>query len=189
MQCLLNDFNLTTSCLASIASYKRAGCSVDIPANWVTLEPEHIQASSETSTRADWLMYVRENPQLEHLIEQAIVSNKDLAIAAARVALAHAELKRVQPKRLPTIQASFAGTRQKLNAFGPTLINAPAYDNYSASLGLRWEIDLWGSLKNQVQSQRALLESSQANLRYAQMSDCLAGCQNLARHHSLGRSI
>ncbi len=174
MQCLLNSVLISLLAVwlsACASSPKRAQVAlVDIPANWVTLEPELIQASSETSTRADWLMYVREDPQLEHLIEQAIVSNKDLAIAAARVALAHAELKRVQPKRLPTIQTSFAGTRQKLNAFGPTLINAPAYDNYSASLGLRWEIDLWGSLKNQAQSQRALLESSQANLRYAQMS-------------------
>ena len=174
MQCLFNSVLislLAVSLSACASSPKRSQIALeDIPANWINLEPELIQASPETSTRADWLEYIREDPQLEQLIEKAITSNKDLAIAAARVALAHAELKRVQPKRLPNIQASFASTRQKINAFGPTLINAPAYDNYSASLGLRWEIDLWGSLKNQVQSQRALLESGQANLRYAQMS-------------------
>lgn len=174
MQCLFNSVLVSLFALwlcACASSPKRAQLqTIDIPANWVALESEPIQASPEASPPADWLNYVRKNAQLKSLIEEAIASNKDLAIASARVSLAHAELKRIQPKRLPLIQASFAGTRQKLNTFGPTLINASAYDNYSASLGLRWEIDLWGSLKNQVQGQRALLESSQANLDYAQMS-------------------
>lgn len=172
MQCLFNSLLILLLVLwlpACATSPQRAQLqTIEIPSNWATLPSE--ETSYGESPNALWLTYVQENPQLKGLIDKAISSNKDLAIASARVALAHAELKGIQPKRLPQIQASFAGTRQKLNAFGPSLINAPAYDNYSASLGLRWEIDLWGSLKNQIENQRARLESSQANLRFAQMS-------------------
>ena len=82
-----------------------------------------------------------------------------------------AELRVIQPNRLPTVDINAQGKRQKINEASQTLLSSEALSNeYTASLGLRWEIDLWGSLRNQVQFSRAQLESSQANLKYAQMS-------------------
>lgn len=151
---------------------------VEIPSQWQSdLQSDlgnKFKGPSEKNTsiltEATWLNYFKNNEQLQLLIDQAIVSNKDLVIASSRVAQAQAELRSIQPNRLPTVNLNGQGKRQKINSTSQPLIDGLQTNEYTASLGLRWEIDLWGSLKNQVQFSRTNLESSQANLKYAQMS-------------------
>ena len=149
--------------------------TLEIPENWQSeSNPEYTDKNkrdTEFFTDASWLDYFENNAQLQVLIEQAILSNKDLVIASSRVAKAQAELRTIQPNRLPTVAINAQGERQKINKASQVALSSGALGNeYIASLGLRWEIDLWGSLKNQVQFSRTQLESSQANLKYAQMS-------------------
>lgn len=137
-----------------------------IPDNWQSesssLYTDKNSTDSKDFTDSTWFDYFENNTQLQALIEQGILSNKDLVIASSRVDRALAELRVIQPNRLPTVDINAQGKRQK--------INEALRNEYTASLGLRWEIDLWGSLRNQEQFSRAQLESSQANLKYAQMS-------------------
>ena len=137
-----------------------------VPEDWQS-ESSSQYANKDSTDNTDftdsiWFDYFENNTQLQALIEQGILSNKDLVIASSRVDRALAELRVIQPNRLPTVDINAQGNRQK--------INEALSNEYTASLGLRWEIDLWGSLRNQVQFNRAQLESSQANLKYAQMS-------------------
>ena len=146
-----------------------------IPENWQSeSSSQYVDKESTDSidfTDSIWYDYFENNTQLQALIEQGILSNKDLVIASARVDRALAELRAIQPNRLPTVDINAQGIRQKINEASQTLLSSESLSNdYTASLGLRWEIDLWGSLRNQVQFSRAQLESSQANLKYAQMS-------------------
>lgn len=140
-----------------------------IPENWQSESSSQYtdidSTDSKDFTDSTWFDYFENNTQLQALIEQGILSNKDLVIASSRVDRALAELRVIQPNRLPTVDINAQGKRQKINEASEALRN-----EYTASLGLRWEIDLWGSLRNQVQFSRAQLESSQANLKYAQMS-------------------
>lgn len=161
------------SCATSVK--QKAVEKVEIPENWQSESnpdyPETTKSNPVNITDASWLDYFENNVQLQALIEQGILSNKDLVIASSRVAQAQAELRTIQPNRLPTVDINGQGKRQKINAASQAALSTGALSNeYSASLGLRWEIDLWGSLRNQVQFSRAQLESSQANLKYAQMS-------------------
>ena len=146
-----------------------------IPDNWQSESSSQYTDKDSTDsldfTDSIWFDYFENNTQLQALIEQGILSNKDLVIASSRVDRALAELRVIQPNRLPTVDINAQGKRQKINEASQTLLSSEALSNeYTASLGLRWEIDLWGSLRNQVQFSRAQLESSQANLKYAQMS-------------------
>ena len=146
-----------------------------IPDNWQSESSSQYTDKDSTDrmdfTDSTWFDYFENNTQLQALIEQGILSNKDLVIASSRVDRALAELRVIQPNRLPTVDINAQGKRQKINEASQTLLSTEALSNdYTASLGLRWEIDLWGSLRNQVQFSRAQLESSQANLKYAQMS-------------------
>ena len=127
---------------------------------------DHIDFTDNT-----WFDYVENNTQLQSLIKQGILSNKDLVIASSRVDRALAELRVIQTNRLPIVDINAQGKRQKIKESSQTLYSSEALSNeYTASLGLSWEIDLWGSLRNQVQFSKSQLESSQANLKYAQMS-------------------
>ena len=146
-----------------------------IPSNWLS-ESSSQYTDKDSRDRMDitdsiWFDYFENNTQLQALIKQGILSNKDLVIASSRVDRALAELRVIQPNRLPAVDINAQGKRQKINEASQTFLSSEALSNeYTASLGLRWEIDLWGSLRNQVQFSRAQLESSQANLKYAQMS-------------------
>ena len=141
--------------------------TVEIPSKWRS-DDSSVYVFRDNS----WSDYFENNAQLQAIIERGIISNKDLVIASSRVERALAELRAIQPNRLPSIDINAQSDRQKISeASGQAILSNESPSNeYSANLGLRWEIDLWGSLRNQVQSSRAQLESSQANLKYAQMS-------------------
>ena len=137
-----------SSCATSVK--QTAPKTLEIPENWQSeSSPEYTDKNkrdTEFFTDASWLDYFENNAQLQVLIEQAILSNKDLVIASSRVAKAQAELRTIQPNRLPTVAINVQGERQKINKASQVALSSGALSNeYIASLGLRWEIDLWGS--------------------------------------------
>ena len=156
---------------ASSAKYNES--EINTPTNWQSIEFDSERYTDWVlkSRESDWLNYFKENETLQSLIKSALLGNQDIAIAASRVALAQAELKSINANRLPFVNGSLNNNRQKINSFGPTSINnAITYENYVGSLGLRWEIDLWGSLRNQTKANLAILESNEATLQFAKMS-------------------
>ena len=154
-------------------SAKYAESKIYTPADWQSIGfgSEEYSDFALTSRDSDWLDYFQEDQTLKSLIKSALAGNQDIEIAASRVALAQAELKSINANRLPLLNGTLGNNRQKINSFGPTSINnAVTYENYVSSLGLRWEIDLWGSLQNQTKASLALLESNEATLEFAKMS-------------------
>ncbi|MFK4874681.1 efflux transporter outer membrane subunit [Novosphingobium sp. ZW T3_23] len=93
----------------------------------------------------DWNAFFRE-PQLQALITQALANNRDIRLAAARVAEARAAWRIEGSALYPQLDAVAAGTR------GRTLVTGT--DQYadikqvSAQLSASWEIDFWGRLRN-----------------------------------------
>ncbi|RYF91736.1 MAG: RND transporter, partial [Caulobacteraceae bacterium] len=97
------------------------------------------------------------DPVLTRLVETAVASNTDIAIAAARVDEARAQTRVSRAALLPTLDAG-AGAQdaRSLNAFGqPTTA-------YSAQpqLTFAYEVDLWGRLRDQDRAARAGLQAS-----------------------------
>lgn len=95
-----------------------------------------------------WRDFFR-HAELQHLIEEALANNRDVRIAATRVAEARAAWRIEGASLYPQLDAVGTGTR------GRTLFNLPTVGatpvdvkQISAQLSASWEIDFWGRLRN-----------------------------------------
>ncbi|WP_432260657.1 efflux transporter outer membrane subunit [Cupriavidus sp. TMH.W2] len=89
------------------------------------------------------------DPELQALIAKALDNNRDLRIAAARLAQAYAAYGIQRADLYPWIGVAADGSRARvpgdLNLTGRPLISS----QYQLGVGLStWEIDLWGRLRN-----------------------------------------
>ncbi len=97
------------------------------------------------------------NEALSALMDSVAVNNLDMAIAAERVLELHNQYRIQWAPRAPSVQFSGDGTRQvtptNSGTSGSFSANIPGFPDrfditsYSASLGLGWEIDIWGKLR------------------------------------------
>ncbi|EIF34941.1 efflux transporter, outer membrane factor lipoprotein, NodT family [Burkholderia sp. Ch1-1] len=101
-----------------------------------------------------------DDPVLDSLIERALVQNRDLAIAAARVDEFYGRLMTTRAGLFPQIGANFAGSRSRgvpAPGFAPTVGNQVQLDVMAS-----WEIDLFGRLRRMTEAARADYLGTQA---------------------------
>lgn len=97
--------------------------------------------------------------QLTALVERAIANNTDVAIAAARVRAARADVALAQAQLLPTLDAGLAGgTSRTVSAFGTPLEQDFAQPQVTAS----YEVDLFGRLADSKSAARSGYLASKA---------------------------
>ena len=87
------------------------------------------------------------DPVLTALVDEALVNNSDLRIAASRVELARAQYRVQRADRLPSVNAAGSFTRDSRPS--PTVPGDNVITNtWSAGLAVpAWEVDLWGRVK------------------------------------------
>lgn len=109
---------------------------------------EAVSVPGETVATVGWRDFFLE-PELQRLIGEALAHNRDLRLAAARVAEARAAWRIEGASLYPQLDA--VGTGQR----GRTLFNLPEVGaspvdvrQVSAQLSASWEIDFWGRLRN-----------------------------------------
>ena len=119
------------------------------------------QAAPEAASFADapWWDVFRD-PILQWLIQEALKSNYDVALAAARVQEARAQVSVARSDLFPSFDYSAAVSRSKVlpglqgRPGGP----APTASNFfSASMSASWEVDIWGRVRRLNESARATL--------------------------------
>ncbi|MDR3580465.1 MAG: efflux transporter outer membrane subunit [Oryzomonas sp.] len=125
----------------------------DIPAQW-------------------WQMF--HNPELDHLIRQALKDNPTLAAAQATLIQAQENLRaRSGSVYYPSVDASFTGTRQQASgaAFGQPNAGTFVFSLLSATVGVSYALDVFGGgrrelegLRSQVDYQRFQLEGTYLTL-------------------------
>ena len=132
-------------------------------------EANAIGVSAVETIRPDWWSNFNDD-YLDMLMQQAISSNYDLKILAARTGVAEAAISQANAARLPTVDATLAG-RMQGSAGGPTT------NTYSQATGVGWEIDIWGKLKKGVQAQEADFKATEADWRagYLTLASDLSG--------------
>ena len=117
-----------------------------------------VKTAADTANTEWWHQF--EDPVLDALIDEALVNNKSVKIAAAKVEQASGLLVQTRSPIFPQINYSGSGEKQRLTELGATPMSA-AIPNpqtaYQVLAGASWEIDLWGRI-------RRLTESAQANL-------------------------
>ncbi|KTT03141.1 RND transporter [Pseudomonas oryzihabitans] len=137
-------------------------------AGWKAASPRDDQAKG-----AWWQAY--EDPQLAALLGQVAVSNQNVAQYQALYRQARALVRESRAETLPSAtldakatrseNASSASGSSSSMAGGATVRNAE-----SLSLGLSWDLDLWGKLRRTLEEDRASAQASAAELANATLS-------------------
>ncbi len=103
---------------------------------------------------------------LDTLIRTALVQNKDVLIAAARVSAAKATVGYNRADQFPTVNVAAGASRGTFS--GVKLPNTT--NNFYAYPELFWELDFWGKYRSATDAARAQLAASQYGMRAIQMS-------------------
>ena len=135
-------------------AYKEAG-------TWVVAKP------SDTVPKGKWWEAFRD-PILSGLVEQVEVSNQSLAAAMARYRQAQAATASARSGYFPVLGYDVNGQRQ---GQGTGVITGSGLGNrYTAELNAKWEVDLWGNIRRQVEAASATEQASAADLNNARLS-------------------
>jgi multidrug efflux system outer membrane protein len=114
---------------------------------------------------------------LRELVQTALTQNYDVRIASARVLAARAALGITRADQFPTVDAyaQYSNLRLTQNGITPLPSGFPLERNLTETgLGLNWELDFWGRLRNATAAARNRLlatEESQALVRQTLVVD------------------
>ena len=142
---------------------------VQAPEVWTTGE----EVSSELDP-AWWRTFGDE--KLDSVVAEALATNYDLAIAAARLEQASADAKVAAADLYPQVRANLSGARRKQNFIGFPIpgsegrVLLSTSTNLGFSIEASWEIDLWGRLSAQARASLASYQASAADVDGARLS-------------------
>jgi NodT family efflux transporter outer membrane factor (OMF) lipoprotein len=143
-------FRRLRSILLGLCALLLSGCFVGLEKPETDLDiPDSYRAGDRKPDAAlptlDWWRGFR-SKQLTDLIEEAQVSNLDIAAAVARIMQADAQARIAGAPLLPNVQLDGSGTRSRASqATGAsTSSGGSERSTYSSSLTASYEIDFWG---------------------------------------------
>ena len=155
--------------------------SIEVPESykeardWKPAEPQ------DAKPRGNW-WDLYDDADLDALMRQVAVSNQSVRLAAARYEQAVALLGNARSGYFPTITADVSSTRSQ-NAFtvggggsGTTSASAAAAGKSTttqdrASASMNWELDVWGRIRRNVESNRESAQASAGDLAGALLSE------------------
>ncbi|MGH7122303.1 MAG: efflux transporter outer membrane subunit [Acetobacteraceae bacterium] len=163
------------------ASFLLAGCTVGpnyqrpaaiVPAHykalsgWVVAKPE-----AAINRGAWWSIFA--DPTLDSLGSQVAVSNQTIKAAAAAYAEARALVNEARAGFFPTLSANAGVTRGSVSGGSSTRFSGASFTetNYTLEGSGAWDLDLWGSIRREVQSSVAAAQVSAADLANAELSE------------------
>ncbi|EHL89200.1 NodT family efflux transporter, outer membrane factor (OMF) lipoprotein [Campylobacter sp. 10_1_50] len=124
----------------------------------------------ETSDIRDlwWKEFHDEN--LNSLVESALEKNTDLRIAYLNLEKAKASLGVAEADLLPGVNLNAGATRTRNSAETATHLPQTTTKSYEINLGLSYEIDLWGRVRNSVLAANESLNASKFDYDSARLS-------------------
>ncbi len=144
------------------------GCAVTGPspiaAPPAAAAPPRWQAEPAEGSIADWALLA--DPELDALLRQAEAANRDLAQAALRIAQARTQARLGELRLTPSASVS-TGASRPLDP--PGGLPAVTSRSYGTSLGVGYELDLWGRLAAQRSADQAQLAAAAADQRAARL--------------------
>jgi NodT family efflux transporter outer membrane factor (OMF) lipoprotein len=128
--------------------------SVAVPGAWAS------RGGSAGAVQDDWLATFGD-AQLHALVLEALASNLDLRVAAARVERAGAYAKQAGSTLYPQVNLLASGSFTGSDS-------GSAFE--TAGLFLSWELDLWGRVRSQAAAGTAQVEATARDAEYARQS-------------------
>jgi len=117
-----------------------------------------------------WSMYG--DPALDQLAAQVDVSNQNLKISEAAYRQAVALIRQSQSQLYPTIGYTGSVLQQsgRTGSSTATVSIGTSTSQWSVGSTLSWEIDVWGRIRRQIESDSAAAQASAADLMSARLS-------------------
>ncbi|WP_373273693.1 efflux transporter outer membrane subunit [Pseudomonas taiwanensis] len=158
--------------------YKRPEQSV--PVQFKHAEGWSLASPADLEHRGRW-WELYDDATLNDLQQRLETSNQTLAQSIAQYRQAQALARGARASFFPSVTANAGKTRSGQGggdstvrlADGSTVTSSGGggvSKSYDASLGVNWEIDLWGKLRRQLESDTASMQASAADLAAARLS-------------------
>lgn len=162
---------------------------VDLPNKYST---DSFHVDSSNIVRVKWREFFPDKP-LQNLIDSSLVKNNNIQLALKNIEAAQIRLAQAKWKNVPALNLNISATsnRPSENALtGLSLqqngINQTHFEDYSASLSLSWEADIWGKIRNQkADVMAAYLQTQEVHkvVKTLLISDVSKGYYNLLMLH------
>lgn len=129
---------------------------------------------SDAVSRQDWWK-VFNDPVLDDLEAQVVVSNQNLAQSEAAYRQAKALLDQQRAALFPTVNLSATAVQSQspsgfTGAQGALAASARPIEVYSPTIGMSWDVDVWGRIRRQIESAHAAAQADAADLANATLS-------------------
>ena len=164
---------LLTGCVAVGPDYSRT--EAPVPAQFSALEKGGFRGETPPGAFLDAWWHSFDDPLLDALMERLVSRNLDLRIASARLMQARAQAGVASSAYLP--EGGLTGEYRRIRRDEASVLGAAAaatrgreQDFWLAGFDASWEIDVFGSVRRQVEAADADLAASEEALRDALVS-------------------
>jgi len=148
------------------------------PVEYKELKGWKVANPSDELDRGDWWKVYKDRG-LDELLPQVEISNQTVAADAAAYEEAQAIIREGQSQLLPIATAAYGVTRTRTGALAGTTggsavgfgLGTRYTTQYTAPLSGSWDLDVWGKLRRQVESDTAAAQASAADLDNAKLSE------------------
>lgn len=140
------------------AAYKEAG-------EWKVAEP------MDATPKGDWWK-VFDDPRLDALEGRVAAANQGIQAAVARLQQARAETRIQRASLFPGLSVGASATRSRASVNSPRFPPGlePVGGNFDLEADLSYEFDVWGRVRNSVNSAKASQQASAADLAALDLS-------------------
>jgi NodT family efflux transporter outer membrane factor (OMF) lipoprotein len=167
-----------------------AGCTIGpeysrepapVPVEYKEIKGWKVANPSDDVARGDWWMVYRDRG-LDTLLPQVEISNQTVAAAAAAYEQARALIREAQSSLFPTATAGYDVTSTRTgslaggsgstssSSFGLGSRGTTYLTTYTAPINGAWDLDVWGKIRRQIESNTAAAQASAADLDNAKLS-------------------
>ena len=126
------------------------------------------------------------DPVLSQLELDVTAANQDLAAAEARFRQARALVTQAHADWWPTLTIGVSATRAKSSAnLGSSFASGRTLNDYAMPIEASWEVDVWGRIRRNVESNEASAQASAADFESSRLSLQAALASDYFQLHAL----
>jgi NodT family efflux transporter outer membrane factor (OMF) lipoprotein len=181
----------TTALTASSLAFFLSACALGpnytpaaapVPAKFKELKGWKLARPSDALDRGDWWNVYRDK-RLAVLMRQVEISNQNVAVQAAAYEQARALIREAQASLFPMLTGTYTATRSRrgpnvsggggsgFGAGGGGGGGGGTYSTtYEPALNGSWDLDVWGKIRRQIESNTAAAQASAADLANVKLS-------------------
>jgi multidrug efflux system outer membrane protein len=160
---------MSRAALSLVAAFALAACAWPAPPPHTPLAAPATFAQTANTEAQPVAQFWRAfgDADLDALMNDAMAANRDLRVAAARVAEAQAIERGTAGLGRPTVDVTADIDRTR---FAESSGRPGTRNTFAAGVGASWEVDLFGRVGSEQRAARAGVEAAEANRRAAQVS-------------------